>query len=102
MGKVGKSRQKREHGLDAFAGGHDVARHAEADRVAEQMAHGAPWIVSIGALPPPSRGSSQVRCTPVILPSRSVTAAISAGQVSVGAVVVGRGNSSGDGSARLA
>ena len=39
--------------------------------------------VSIGALPEPS-GASQVRCAPVIVPSRSVTAAIIAGQVSVG------------------
>ena len=40
--------------------------------------------VSIGALSRRPIGSSQVRCTPVILPSRSVTAAIIAGQVSVG------------------
>ena len=46
--------------------------------------------VSIGALPlARTAGSSQVRCTPVIVPSRSVTAAIIAGQVSVGAVLVG-------------
>ena len=44
--------------------------------------------VSIGALSRPD-GSSQVRCTPVILPARSVTAAISAGQVSVGTVGIG-------------
>jgi hypothetical protein len=35
-------------------------------------------------------GSSQVRCAPVILPSRSVTAEINAGQVSVGASEFGR------------
>ena len=39
--------------------------------------------VSIGALSEPS-GASQVRCAPVILPVRSVTAAIMAGHVSVG------------------
>ncbi len=37
----------------------------------------------MGALSWPDR-SSQVRCAPVILPPRSVTAAIRAGQVSVG------------------
>jgi hypothetical protein len=50
--------------------------------------------VSIGAFPsvvalnPP--GSSQVRCAPEIVPPRSVTAAIIAGQVSVGAYSSGR------------
>jgi hypothetical protein len=39
--------------------------------------------VLTGALSCPA-GSSQVRCAPVILPSRFVTAAIIAGQVSVG------------------
>jgi hypothetical protein len=37
MGKSGKERQKREQGLDAFAGGHDVLGLAEAHRVAEQQ-----------------------------------------------------------------
>ena len=41
--------------------------------------------VAIGALPLPPR-ASQVRCTPVIVPSRSVTAASSAGHVSTGAL----------------
>jgi len=43
----------------------------------------------MGALSWPER-SSQVRCAPVILPPRSVTAAISAGQVSVGLFSSGR------------
>ena len=49
--------------------------------------------VSIGALPSgrdQAIGSSQVRCAPVIRPSRSVTRAIIAGQVSVGACSSGR------------
>ena len=45
--------------------------------------------VSIAALSRPD-GSSQVRCAPVILPSKSVTAAIIAGQVSVGECRSGR------------
>jgi hypothetical protein len=45
--------------------------------------------MSTGALPEPS-GASQVRCAPVILPSRSVTAAIIAGQISVGLCSSGR------------
>ena len=55
--------------------------------MAEQMPI-ARLDVSTGALSSPL-GSSQVRCTPVMLPARSVTAAISAGQVSVGAVGIG-------------
>ena len=43
-GQGREERQKREHGLDAFACGHDVFRLAEADRVAEQMTHGAARI----------------------------------------------------------
>ena len=46
-------------------------------------------VLSIGALSEPS-GASQVRCAPVILLFRSVTAAISAGQVSVGLCSSGR------------
>ena len=39
IGKVGDAAQ-RQHGLDAFAGHqHVVIRHAEANRVAEQVAH---------------------------------------------------------------
>ncbi len=45
--------------------------------------------VSTGALSSPV-GSSQVRCAPVMSPLRSVTAAISAGQISVGASASGR------------
>ena len=33
---------QRQHGLDAFAGRHHVARHAEADAMSEEMAHGPP------------------------------------------------------------
>ena len=58
-------------------------RHARGD---------GPWPVaakSMGALSRPD-GSSQVRCAPVILPPRSVTAAIRAGQVSVGLSSSGR------------
>ena len=33
---------ERQHGFDALAGGHDLARHAEADGVAEKMAHRPP------------------------------------------------------------
>ena len=47
-GQGRKQRQQREHGLDAFAGGHDAGRLAEAHRVAKQMAHGAPRIVNRG------------------------------------------------------
>ena len=66
-----------------------IARHAEADGVAEEMAHRAPRRVD-RRLAATSDGSSQVRCAPVIRPSRSVTAAIIAGQVSVGACRSGR------------
>jgi hypothetical protein len=45
--------------------------------------------VSTGALLEPS-GASQVRCAPVMAPERSVTAAIIAGQVSVGELSSGR------------
>jgi hypothetical protein len=45
--------------------------------------------VSTGALPKPS-GASQVQCAPVMAPERSVTAAIIAGQVSVGKLSSGR------------
>jgi hypothetical protein len=45
--------------------------------------------VSTGALPKPS-GASQVRCVPVMRSVRSVTAAIIAGQVSVGELSSGR------------
>ena len=44
---------------------------------------------SMGALSRPE-GWSHVRCAPVILPPRSVTAAIRAGQVSVGLWSSGR------------
>ena len=33
---------ERQHGFDAFAGGHDIVRDAEADGVAEKMAHRPP------------------------------------------------------------
>ena len=42
IGRVGMIAAQRQHGLDAFAGRHDVVRHAEADAVAEKMAHGPP------------------------------------------------------------
>ena len=45
--------------------------------------------VSTAALPKPS-GASQVRCAPVMRSARSVTAAIIAGQVSVGKLSSGR------------
>ena len=99
---VGQDAAKRQHGLDAFAGGRDVARHTEADRVAEEIAHRPPRRVDrrlaerVGSKP---FGSSQVRCAPVIRPSRSVTAAIIAGQVSVGACRDRADSSSADGSA---
>jgi hypothetical protein len=54
--------------------------------MAEETAHGG---ASTGALPKPS-GASQVRCAPVMAPERSVTAAIIAGQVSVGELSSGR------------
>ncbi len=43
-GQGRKEREEREHGLDAFARGHDAARFAEAHRVAEQITHGAARI----------------------------------------------------------
>jgi hypothetical protein len=43
-GQGRKEREKREHGLDAFADRHDVARLAETHRVAEQKTHGAAGI----------------------------------------------------------
>ena len=92
IGKVGNAAQ-RQHGLDAFSGNEHIVRYAETDCVAEQVTHCSPRRVN-RALPSrtgskPS-GSSQVRCTPVIRPPRSVTQAIIAGQVSVGRCSPGR------------
>ncbi len=56
--------------------------HTDADGRPKQITHRLARRVD-RALSEPS-GASQVRCTPVILPERSVTAAIMAGQVSVG------------------
>ena len=39
---AGSAILQRQHGLDAFAGCHDVASHAEADGVTEKIAHRAP------------------------------------------------------------
>ena len=61
----------------------------EADGIAKEMAHRPPRRVDRRLVRRPA-GSSQVRCAPVILPSRSVTAAIIAGQVSVGDASSGR------------
>ena len=89
IGMVGHDASERQHGLDAFAGRHDIVRHTETDGVAEEVAHRPPRRVDRRLVPRPI-GSSQVRCAPVILPSRSVTAAIIAGQVSVGDMPSGR------------
>ena len=89
IGMVGQDAAQRQHGLDAFAGRHDVARHAEADGVAEEIAHRPSRRVDRRLAASPDRGSSQVRCAPVMRPSRSVTAAIIAGQVSVGECSIG-------------
>ena len=75
---------EREHGLDAFAGGEDVGGFAEAHAVAEQMAE-RPARIGKRGLAPDGSGSSQVRRMPVIVPSRSVTAASSAGKTWRGA-----------------
>ena len=75
---------QRQHRLDAFADSEDVVARAEADGMAEETAHGPSWRVD-WRLAEPS-GASQVRCAPVMAPERSVTAAIIAGQVSVGEV----------------
>jgi hypothetical protein len=56
--------------------------------MAEQTAHGPSRRVD-RALPKPS-GASQVRCAPVMRSARSVTAAIIAGQVSIGDLSFGR------------
>jgi hypothetical protein len=61
--------------------------------MAEQLAHGPARRVDRRLAEPASlkpAGSSQVRWTPVIAPARSVTAAISAGQVSGGECSSGR------------
>ena len=47
-----KQRQQREHGLDAFAGGHDAGRLAEAHRVPKELAHGALRIGNGGLAAP--------------------------------------------------
>ena len=62
MGKIGQDRFQRQHRLDAFAGGENVGRLAEAHAVAEQITEGSarigerrlgrpPWIEP-GALDP--------------------------------------------------
>jgi hypothetical protein len=85
-GGHGHGRQQRfqgEHGLDLLACGKDIRGGAEPDRMAEQIAHRPSGVFDRrlgGAV-----RAIQVRCTPVMLPDRSVTAAIRAGQVSSGA-----------------
>ena len=41
-GQIWQNASQRQHGLDAFAGRHDVARYTEPDAVPEQMTHCAP------------------------------------------------------------
>ena len=45
----GQDSALRQHGLDAFAGRHDIAAAAEADGVSEQFAHGSSWRVDRSA-----------------------------------------------------
>ncbi len=87
---VGQELSERQHRLDAFAGRHDFATDAEADRIAEKIAHRAP----------PSRrrvsgALSRRRIEPGAMRAGDPTAeigdgAIIAGQVSVGECSSGR------------
>ena len=86
---AGHDAAERQHGLDPLAGRHHVASRTETDGVTEKVTHRPAWGID-RRLAAPVDGSSQVRCAPVIWPSRSVTAAIIAGQVSVGASASGR------------
>ena len=55
---------ERQHGFDALAGGHDLARHAEADGVAEKMADRPPrrvdrrFAASVRGEPRPMRAGN--------------------------------------------
>jgi hypothetical protein len=71
-------RPERRHRLETLAGGHDRDRYAgteaEPNAIVEDVpASGGERQYTLCPLPP---GSSQVRCRPVMRPSRSVTAAI--------------------------
>ena len=47
----GQDASQRQHGLDAFAGRHDIVRHIETDGVAEEMAHRPPRRVDRRLVP---------------------------------------------------
>ena len=49
---VGHDASERQHGLDAFAGRHDIVRHTETDGVAQEMAHRPSRRVDRRLVPP--------------------------------------------------
>jgi hypothetical protein len=81
-----ESAAEREHGFDSLAGGDDIACRAETDAIAKYVAHRP--ARGDRRLPAPSC-ASQVRCTPVIVPSWRSVAARAAPATPHGGAVIG-------------